>query len=231
MKVNVSKISGIDDAILSLYFSKRSWTPELSEEVRAKVAECTCRNGFLVNPNSWLEEKLALLKKYGIEYGHEVLLSFIDITIETQGLHRAGQDDWDSHAQRFNNRIVRSSTRLGKFTGGEKSDFYKDKILYFSEVMSLFPPTIERNGHIYVYTDFGYVRADCAEDPDVVRGLYPLAIPSDNITKIDYRQLRHVYKMRGAHSSANPEVKQVAEGIRQDLLSKFWVLGEWLQLG
>ena len=56
------------------------------------------------------------------------MLRFIDISVTVEGLHRAGQDDWDSHAARFNNRIIRSSTRLASF-GYEMSEWYQDKII------------------------------------------------------------------------------------------------------
>ena len=54
---------------------------------------------------------------------HITVLRYIDISIMTEGLHRAGQDDIDAHARRFDNRIIRSSTRLAEFSDGEMSDY------------------------------------------------------------------------------------------------------------
>ncbi len=50
---------------------------------------------------------------------------FLDFSFTVYNLHRAGQDDLDSHAKRMENRIIRSSTRLADFAAGEMSDYYK----------------------------------------------------------------------------------------------------------
>ena len=51
------------------------------------------------------------------------MLDFVTISVTVEGIHRAGQDDWDAHAKRFDNRIIRSSTRLADFSEGEMSDY------------------------------------------------------------------------------------------------------------
>ena len=80
-----------------------------------------------------------------------------------EGLHRAGQDDWDSHAARFNNRIIRSSTRLAQF-GYEMSDWYGDKIMPTDLALEYLgidaPEYVEKDGEKFVKTVNGYIRED-----------------------------------------------------------------------
>ena len=42
-----------------------------------------------------------------------------------------------SHARRFDNRIIRSSTRLAEFSDGEMSDYYKGKIIPTDEALNI----------------------------------------------------------------------------------------------
>lgn len=221
LKVYLNRISGIDDAIVSMYMSKRTWTRELEEDIRKKVKISTN------NDNSLYDDFLPEVKKWInrlVEIGtkHITLLRFIDMNITVEGLHRAGQDDWDSHAKRFNNRIVRSSTRLANF-GNEKSDYYKNKIITTDEALSDLkievPKTIWIDGAKYVKTVNGYIREDLEENKDVKRGLYMLSIPSNFIFSIDLCEFAHVYKERGLHGTANPEVKQCCEEIASQLES------------
>ena len=132
------------------------------------------------------------------------------------GLHRAGQDDWDSHAKRFNNRIIRASTRLASFDY-ELSDWYKDKIIPTDVALTLLgieaPDKIEVCGEPYVKSVNGYVREDLKDSNDAKRGLYMLSIPSTFIFKVDLTEFAHVYKERNANGSANPEVKECCERI------------------
>ncbi len=44
-----------------------------------------------------------------------------------------------------------------------------------------------------------------------------LSIPSNFIFKIDLTEWAHVYKERGAHGRANPEVKQCCESIADQI--------------
>jgi thymidylate synthase ThyX len=138
----------------------------------------------------------------------------------TEGIHRGGQDDIDSHAKRFNNRIVRSSTRLAEF-GDEKSSYYKDKILTTDEAVKILninlPDSIQYNGLTYVKTTNGYILEDMKDNKDVKRGLYMLSIPSNFVSQIDLCEFAHVYKERGEHGTANPEVKEWAESISNQL--------------
>lgn len=131
MKVRLNSISGIDDAIVTMYLSKRTYTAELEEEIRKTCDRVLTRRGFiredapaesLATLNHWLD----LLCKIGVR--HMTLLRYIDFSITVEGLHRAATDDLDSHAKRMENRIIRSSTRLSTY-GYEMSDWYKGKII------------------------------------------------------------------------------------------------------
>ena len=224
MKVYLNSIVGV-----ALHMSKRTWTKELDTEIRETVrsfidpekgytlaadAEVSLAEKF----NSYMEKLL----KYGVK--HTTLLRFIDMSFTVEGLHRAGQDDWDSHAKRFENRIVRSSTRLAVFTNGEKSDFYKGKIKYPLEALEdlgieIPDSYIDDNGTEWVKADFGYVNNDCYWNRDARRGLYPLAIPSNFIFRINLTEFAHVYKLRNKNSSANPEVRDCCE-MMADLIEK-----------
>lgn len=234
MYAEVAKISGIDDAIIAMLYSKKSITPDKSREIRELVARVTDSNGFMRSDVS-TEDEIAFIEylnkvmKYGIQFEHETLLSFIDITVQIWGLHRAGQDDWDAHAYRFHNRIVRSSTRLAKFTGAEKSSYYEGKVLTTEEVIATcgsdIQQTVERDGAEFTRVDgIGYVRTDLLGEQDVIRGLYRLEIPSNNITKINFRELRHVYYMRNSTTHAHAEVQFAVEQVRNDFANKMPIL-------
>lgn len=225
MKVYINQIAGIDDAIVSMYMSKRSWTREMEEHIREVCARVQNPNGS-VKPesevaaedyaefNDWLNK----VTKWGRK--HVTMLRFVDFSITVEGLHRAGQDDWDSHAQRFNNRIIRSSTRLASFSY-EMSDWYKDKILptdaALSELGINLPETITHNGEEYVKGVNGYIKKGMEDNQDVKRGLYMLSIPSNFIFKVNLTEWAHVFKERNATGGANPEVKECCEAIADGL--------------
>lgn len=218
MNVYINKVSGIDDALVALTMSKRHWTLDRETDIRDLVCECTYYNGA-VSTGAFrydeLAKKLDTLTRIGAE--HITLLRFIDFSITVDGLHRGGQDDWDSHAKRFSNRIVRESTRLASFEN-EKSDYYNGKILTTDEALEIMgvrvPNTVtDENGNVFVKATNGYIREDVAEDQDVKRGLYMLSIPSRFIFKIDLTEWAHVYKMRNKDTHANPEVQQLCEKI------------------
>lgn len=78
---------------------------------------CAYNNENIEKFNKWLEMLLKMGRK------HITVLRFIDISIMTEGLHRAGQDDVDAHARRFDNRIIRNSTRLATFGDNEVSEW------------------------------------------------------------------------------------------------------------
>ena len=73
------------------------------------------------------------------------------------------------------------------------------------------PETFEKDGEIYTRVPYGYVKEEYKNKQDVKRGLYPLSIPSSFIFKVNLKEFAHIYKERGAHGSANPEVKECAE--------------------
>lgn len=217
MEVYLNSITGIEDALESLLFSKRSWTKEKADDIRRLVHSVTDRDGR-IKENASKEDVDMLMKKLAnvCEFGkeHITLLRFIDLSFTVVGLHRAGQDDWDSHAKRFDNRIIRSSTRLARF-GNEKSSFYTGKILTTDELLASFgidvAPEIIVDGKKYVKCVNGYVLEEHKEDNDVLRGLYMMSIPSNFIFKVNVTEFAHVYKLRNKDTHANPEVKELCE--------------------
>jgi hypothetical protein len=228
MKVYLNSITGIDDAITSMYMSKRTWTRKKEIEIRNLVEFCTNRNGFpyeTQDNDNWTEfnKELGKLFKWGTR--HFTMLRFIDFSVTVEGLHRAGQDDWDSHAQRFNNRIIRSSTRLATFNQGEMSDWYKDKIIPTDMALTalgiITPDKLVYKGITYVKTVNGYIREDIQDDKDVKRGLYMLSIPSNFIFKIQLTELAHCIKERDKNSNANPEVKLFVENLLSQINNKY----------
>ena len=225
MNVNINSITGFEDAFVAMYISKRSWTPELDKEIRGVCDNVLDRHGFINSNcdaddlekfNKWLGMLLRMGRK------HITLLRFIDISIMTEGLHRAGQDDVDAHARRFDNRIIRSSTRLATFSDDEMSDYYKDKILTDSKVIKAvlgidMPEEIEYEGNKYVKSPNGYVKEEYKDNKDVKRGLYMLSIPSNFVSKINLCEWGHVFKERNENGGANPEVKQWAEEVMRKI--------------
>lgn len=228
MNVKLLEINGLWAAIDSMYFSKRSWTSEKEDELKELYSKCYDHFGFFKpDCNKEDQEKFFKLLRPLLKWGvmHTTLLSFIDFTFSVEGLHRAGQDDWDSHAKRFDNRIVRSSTRLATFTNEEKSTYYKDKILTTEEVLDMFnyqlPNSIDVNGSTYVKTSGGYVLDGMQNDRDVTRGLNRLCIPSNFIFKVNAKELAHVIQQRDTNSHANPEVKTMTEEIKRLIERKY----------
>lgn len=223
MKIYVNEINGIADSIVSLFMSKRTWTRENELEIRKICDNVLDRQGKILKDadledldkyNAWMDS----LVKFG--WRHITMLRFIDISVTVEGLHRAGQDDWDSHAARFNNRIIRNSTRLADF-GYEMSDWYQDKIIPTDSALELLgisaPETITRNGETYVKTINGYIKEDMKNNSDVKRGLYMLSIPSNFIFRVNLTEWAHVYKERNMKGSANPEVKMCCEAIADQI--------------
>ena len=221
MNVYLNEVTGLADALTSMYMSKRTWTRELEEQIRNDVK--------IYDKVSWLgdcklecertNKRIKSFCKFAWE--HITMLDFITLSVTVEGLHRAGQDDWDAHAYRFNNRIIRSSTRLADFSEGEMSDFYKDKIIPTEVALEMLgietPQTIEKDGQTFVLAEGGYIREDLKDNRDAKRGLYRMCIPSNFIFKINLAQWAHVYKMRNKNGSANPEVKEVAERIQDEV--------------
>ena len=222
MKVYLNEISGIADAIVSLHMSKRTWSREFELEIHEVCKKVLDERGALKDKESPQAEKfkkwMDMLAKWG--WKHTTLLRYVDFSITVEGMHRGGQDDWDAHAKRFNNRILRSSTRLASF-GYEMSDWYKGKIIPTDQALSHLkieiPNKIEIKGQTYVKAINGYIQEDLADKQDVKRGLYMLSIPSNFIFKVDICEWAHVYKERNAQGTAHPEVKECCEAIA-DLL-------------
>lgn len=233
MEVYLNKISGYAGAITCLYHSKRSWTRKLEKEIYLAEECSTTRDGHIYIPaenelntivlNTVVTERkrqfykqLQKVCKFGKQ--HITLLRYIDLEFTVEGLHRGAQDDFDAHAKRLDNRIVRSSTRLAEF-GNEKSEWYEDKILTIDEVVEMFnnislPEKIYKAGdseHAYIKTTNGYIREDLADDNDVKRGLYMLSIPSNFTAKCNITEFAHIVKLRDKDSHANPELKQMIE--------------------
>lgn len=223
MNITVNSITGFEDAFVAMYMSKRSWTPELDKEIRKVCREVLMDNGEISIHNKESVEKfnkwLDMLLRMGKH--HITLLRYIDISIMTEGLHRAGQDDVDSHSKRFENRIIRSSTRLAEYTDGEMSNYYKGKIIPTDEALKILgidiPNEFEYMGRTYVKAPNGYIKEEYKNNKDVKRGLYMLSIPSNFVSKINLCEWGHVFKERNEDGGANPEVKEWAERVMEEI--------------
>lgn len=149
------------------------------------------------------------------------MLRFIDLSFSVYGLHRAGQDDLDSHAMRMNNRIIRSSTRLADFSDGEMSDYYAGKIIPTDMALASLgittPDEIVVDGKTYVRAVNGYILKGMENSKDVKRGLYMLSIPSNFVFRISLTEFAHVFKERNESGGANPEVKMAVESMAEQL--------------
>ena len=227
MKVYVNSITGIDDAIVTMFLSKHTLTKELEEHIRTICNRVLDSSGRYVNCDAEdfdeFNEWLLKLTKWG--KNHITMLRFIDISCTVYGLHRAGQDDWDAHACRFNNRIIRNSSRFAGIKDESKlqnlSDYYADKVLTTDAVLDILdikmPKEIEHDGKKYVRGFNGYIVEGMENNQDVKRGLYNLGFPSDFIFKVNLTEFAHVYKERNKNSGANPEVKQCCEMIADEI--------------
>lgn len=219
MKVYLNRIDGWDDAIVSMFLSKRTLTRELEEEIRREVYNCTNHDpengvvGALVNPSEKMTDWLTKLFKWAPR--HITMGRFLDLSFTVYGLHRGAQDDMDSHSKRMENRIIRSSTRLADFEKGELSEYYDGKIIPTDIALAALgittPDEIEYNGETYVRAVNGYILKGMENSKDVKRGLYMLSIPSNFIYKINLTEYAHVFKERNVKSSANPELKTCIE--------------------
>lgn len=233
MQVFLNRIDGWDDAILSMFYSKRTVTRELEEDIRYKTFLCTNVNpyhapiGALCIKEGFTDETartsftkwLDSLFKWA--WTHITMGRFIDLSFTVYGMHRAGQDDIDSHAMRMNNRIIRSSTRLADFSQGEVSEYYQDKIIPTDVALAYLglvtPDEIEYNGKIYVKGVNGYIVKGMENNKDAKRGLYMLSIPSNFIFRINLTEFAHLYKERGEKGGANQEVKDAVESMVNQL--------------
>lgn len=227
MEVFLNRVDGIDDAIISMFLSKRTLTPDMEKDIRRKCRvnqDLICADSpvmgalnqeLTVEMTDWLTK----LFKWGVH--HMTMLRFIDLSFTVYGLHRAGQDDFDAHAMRLNNRIVRSSTRLADFATGEVSEYYADKIVPLEVMLAYMgietPEEITYDGKTYVRAVNGYILKGMEKNRDVKRGLYMLSIPSNFICRCQLTEFSHIYKERNAKGTANPELKQCVEMMADQL--------------
>ncbi len=235
MKAYLNSISGIDDAIVAMHISKRHIDRETETDIRNMCSIVQNRDGSYISTGSInfimeakkrevsledinnlraeYEDYMTKLCKWGA--AHTTLLRFIDLSFMVYGMHRAGQDDWDAHACRYDNRIIRSSSRLAEFEQDEMSDYYKDKIITTNDALSILeintPDKIVKDGKTYVKSVNGYILEEMKNNKDVKRGLYMLSIPSNFIFRVNLCEFAHVYKERNINGGANPEVKELAE--------------------
>ena len=172
------------------------------------------------------EERLEKLFKWGTE--HITLLRFVEFAMMVDGLHRGGTDDFDSHAERFDNRIIRMSTRTPKlYTKDqtiEMSDYYKGKIILFHDFInkilpeagvdaeSVLPMSITIDDKKYVRSFGGYILESEQNKPDVLRGMIPLAISNIFGYESCITEFAHVVKMRGFDGHAHEELKVMIGG-------------------
>ena len=222
MRVYLNEISGMADALVSMYMSKRTWTIKLDDEIRDDwyLYNKQYLGDEVSDERYRTEKRIKSFCKYA--WMHTTMLDFVTISATVEGIHRAGQDDWDAHAKRFDNRIIRASTRLADFAEGEMSDFYKGKIIptdiALRNVFTIhLPNEIEMDGQEYVKVPNGYVLKGMENDRDVKRGLYMESIPSNFIFKCNMAQWAHVYRLRNKNGTANPEVKQLAEMLQDEI--------------
>ena len=258
MNVYLQSITGWDEALSSLYMTRGNWTPELSEQIHKECDFMFTRDGTLnINPedSEHLSEEEKVLYdsfmnrcKMLFSFGarHTTMMRFIDFSFVIDGLHRGAQDDWDAHAKRYDNRIIRLSTRV---TSMKKvineghdiimSDYYKDKVLTLGETANIlgmeFPEEFEYNGKTYVRSINGYVDKN-QQSPDVKRGLYPLGLSSTFVFKCNLCEYPHVRSLRigkteGLPESghAHPEIWELVKKIDKELIENIpYLTPEWL---
>ena len=215
MKVYLNEINGLWAAIDAMYFSKRTWSRAEEIKLIAAYEANYDKHGKLRYNELDPEFKKLVDNLFKWSTSHITLAKFLDFSFTVEGLHRGAQDDFDSHAKRLDNRIVRSSTRLSKF-GNEKSEWYEGKILTTDEALELLgmPKPSEimmADGTTYVACTNGYVREDLKDDKDVLRGLYMLSIPSNFIFKCNGTEFAHIINERDIDSNAAPELQLMIE--------------------
>lgn len=218
MKVTITEMHSMRDAIRTMYMSKRTWTPELEKEIEECCYCCLSGVGRPCKIDNRFDDMTNKLFKWGQR--HTTMLRFIDISVIVEGLHRGATDDFDSHAKRLENRIIRSSTRLATYTADEMSDWYKDKIiptdLALRDLNIMLPEMYKRNGQVYVKAANGYILKGMENNNDVKRGLYMLSLPMTFTFKVNLVELAHIYRERGSKSggakgTAAPELQEMIE--------------------
>ena len=237
------------EAMYKQKFESHMWLPQERERIQANQKV----TGVYQEDVKEFARLLGLTKDNAMgTHKHQTLMEYLDITFITEGMHRGAQDDLDSHARSFNNRITRFSTRLAEIDRVELSEWYQDKVIPFGEVqgkggyieaygadgdnLGYFPPMPEfvvKEGKHYFKTPFGYVLEKHAKvpakngfDKDVQRGLMPLGMKSDAQWMIGASALRYVYKMRSKFTKTNPELKIAMEMLADELEKHFPVFGQ-----
>lgn len=218
MNVHLNEISGLWQAIMSMYMSRRSWTREREQHIKHLFAANFDRWGMrLPETDPTVKEEFdellgKLLKWVPV---HITLGKFIDFAFTVEALHRGAQDDLDSHAKRMDNRILRSSTRLSRGAADEVSAWYKGRIITTDQALRIqgveLPERLEVAGRPYVRAVNGYVREDLASSKDVARGLYMLSIPSNCTFRVNCTEFAHILKERDGNSAAHPELRLAVE--------------------
>lgn len=160
MKFVLYKVSGYEEAIMSLRMSKgKFFSIDKAKEIQELVHLVTNSQGFICSKSEY-EFKLQIYNTgtnpkitgdYELDitefkrlltltfdnsmhkFNHHTLMKYIDISFFTEGLHRGAQDDLDAHAIAFNNRITRFSTRLAEINEQKLSEWYQDKVIPFSD--------------------------------------------------------------------------------------------------
>lgn len=219
MQIYLSSYTGWKDAFQTMFMSRGTWTPELAFEIAFVCNRCLNGDGTIKTTsdhdsmetfNIWRN----LLFKWGKT--HITLLKFMDFCFIVQGLHRGATDDWDAHAQRYNNRIVRLSTRLSAMKNVDEesndlimSDYYQDKVLTLGQVVNILgielPETIKKDDTTFVRGINGYVREDLKDDGDAKRGLYPLGFSNLFIFKCNIVEYAHVRDLRMKKTEGHPQ--------------------------
>ncbi len=227
MQIYLNRVDGIDDAIISMFLSKRTLTRELEQNIRRVCREnqdLTCANSEVLgalNPEISIEMNDWLNKVFKWGKHHVTMLRFLDFSFTVYGMHRGAQDDFDSHAKRMDNRIIRSSTRLASYDHGEVSEYYEDKIIPTDVALAYMgiatPDEIEYEGRTYVRGVNGYIVKGMEHLNDVKRGLYMLSIPSNFIFRCNGTEFAHIYKERNAKGTAAPELKTAVESMADQI--------------
>lgn len=222
MNVVLTEMHSILDSIRTMYMSKRSWSLDKEEELRLMVEVSTDRYGRPIDNNNKYTEmfnnEVNKLFKWGRK--HITMLRFLDCSVIVEGLHRGGTDDFDSHAKRLENRIIRSSTRLATYESEEISEWYQDKIIPTDVALAYLgitrPNEIKYNGEKYIKSTNGYIKEGFENNKDVKRGLYMLSLPMTFTFKVNIIELAHIYRERGsknggANGTAAPELQIMME--------------------
>lgn len=223
MEVHLNSITGIDDAIISMFESKRGLTREKELEIRREVQRCSrvlfdqenpdAVLGRIEDPSDKLCDWLDKLCKWGRK--HITMLRFVQMGVTVYGMHRGAQDDFDAHAMRLNSRIIRASTRMAEFKGDEMSEYYEGKIIPTDMALKhlgiTIPDEIEVDGKTYIKRVNGYILKGMEDVHDVQRGLYMLCLPSMFVTQCNLTEFAHIYKLRNYDGTAHYELQTGVE--------------------